>query len=111
MDLIDTQDLKPMIEMANQVFELERKIANIPEAQRLQRNVRRMRQALEDNGILIYDPHGEEWSETRTDCEASISGDSPENLRIIEVIKPILRFEEKGLQQIIQRGVVVVGNT
>ncbi|MCI4668700.1 MAG: hypothetical protein MRZ79_11240 [Bacteroidia bacterium] len=107
--MLDTKLLNSFIELANQLFEIEHKLAKISGTERLNRNLRRMKQALENAGIRTHDPLGEEWSETRTDCEASISGASVDNLKIVEVIKPILRWEENGVQQIIQRGVVIVG--
>lgn len=110
MNILDSKTLNSFIELANQVFELEHKLAKIEGTERLGRNIRRMKQALENAGIRTHNPLGESWSETRTDCEASISGSQTEDLQIIEVIKPVLRREDDGIQQIIQRGVVIVGN-
>lgn len=108
MDITNTTILTSFIEISNQVFELEHKLGKISGTERLNRNIRRMKQALENAGIRVHDPFGESWTETRTDCEASITGAGTENLRIVEVIKPIVRWEEDGIQQIIQRGVVIV---
>ncbi|MEL6135526.1 MAG: hypothetical protein AAFR59_19370 [Bacteroidota bacterium] len=100
---------REMLDMANQVFDLARRIQKMEEGHKLQRNLRRMKEALESMGIIIHDPLGETWEETRTDCEATISGDSSERLVIQEVIKPIIRKREHNMLQIIQRGVVIVG--
>ena len=55
---------------------------------------------------------GEKYDETRSDCDADITGSGVENLEIIEVIKPIIFYtyteNEKTLKVIAQRAVVLV---
>ena len=109
MDFQNTTVLKTLIDLANHTFDLEQKIDQIPEAAKLGRNIRRMKNSLENAGLMIHNPIGEEWSETRTDCEASITGTDIDNLAIKEVIKPIIRLKDSPLKEIIQRGVVIVG--
>lgn len=100
-----------MIQMVNQVFEMERKLSKIDTSsgpQRgLQRSLRRMKQTLQDLGYSYHDPIGESYDETRTDCDASISGVETENLVIKEVIKPIIR-EGGNFGRIVQQGIVIV---
>ncbi|MEM8886817.1 MAG: hypothetical protein AAGD28_02445 [Bacteroidota bacterium] len=105
---MDDHALKQYILIINQVFDLEKKINAQSEGPKLDRNFRRIRAAWESLGLSYYDPTGEAYDETRTDCEASISGDSEENLFIQETLKPIIRQEEDGFIKIIQRAIVIV---
>lgn len=105
---MDDHALKQYILIINQVFDLEKKINAQSESPKFDRNFRRIRAAWEALGLSYYDPTGEAYDETRTDCEASISGDSEENLFIKETLKPIIRQEEDGFIKIIQRAVVIV---
>ncbi len=98
---------RPLLTLANQLFDLKKKLgADAPGG--IKRNIRRMESALEEMHVTIQDPTGEAYQETRTDCEATISGTSLENLKIVETIKPIIRLHEGGVSQIVQRAVVIV---
>lgn len=98
----------------NQLFEIENKLKNIIEPNSIQRNLDRMKDYFEKDaltdgqGLVYYNPLGESYNETRTDCEASISGNSHENLKIIEVLKPIIYFKYGHTQTIIQKAIVIV---
>lgn len=96
-----------MIQLANQVFDMEKKLDRMDNSSSLMRNIRRMKQELDHMGYSYHNPIGESYDETRTDCEASISGTETEDLIIQEVIKPIIR-EGGKFGQIVQRGIVVV---
>jgi hypothetical protein len=96
------------LKIVNQVFELEKKISGKDELASLQRNIDRIKNTFEELGLSIYNPHGEPYSETRTDVEASISGDSMKNLQIINVIKPIVYEQNNGTRALVQKGIVVV---
>ena len=65
-----------------------------------------------DVGLTYHNPLGESYTDTRTDCEATISGTSVENLGIIEVIKPIIfcsyKINENTIKDIAQPAVVIV---
>ena len=98
----------PIIKVINQIFDMEKKIEVMSNNTSLQRNIRRIHSALEEMDIEYHNPLGEKFDETRTDCEATISGDSTQKLRITEVIKPIITRKEGNFQQIIQKGVVIV---
>lgn len=93
--------------MVNQVFDLEKKSAQKEELASVRRNISRIKDAFADMGIHWSDPQGETYSDTRTDCEASIAGDSLENLRITEVMKPIVWLKEGSSNLIIQKGLVI----
>jgi hypothetical protein len=89
------------LRIINQVFDIERKSTqNAP----VLRHIERIRTVFEEMGYQIHNPSGEPYTETRTDCEASIAGTKIENLVVAEVIKPIVR--RQGM--IIQKGVVIV---
>ena len=96
------------LKILNQVFELERKIKGKDELVSLQRNIDRIKNSFEELGLTLYNPHGEAYNETRTDVEASISGNSTKNLQIINVIKPIVYEQKNGSRALIQKGVVIV---
>ena len=106
------------IDMLDQIFEIERKVEAIQESNSIQRNIKKMKEIFEniyassstelDTGLTYHNPIGEEYNETRTDLEASIAGGSTENLIVIEVIKPIIRYRKGGINMIVRKGIVVV---
>lgn len=98
----------PLLQVVNQVFDMEKKLEIMANVTPLQRNIRRIKSALADMGVEYHNPIGEKYEETRMDCEATISGTATTKLRITEVIKPIITVKEGALQQIIQKGVVIV---
>lgn len=102
---------KQYLEILNQVFEIEQKALKL-EGHSIHRNVNKLKDLFESGfsdsiSICYHNPVGEKYDETRTDCEASISGESTENLIITEVIKPIVRISQNGITQIVQKGIVV----
>lgn len=109
---------KPCFELLDQLFEIERKLENIEESNSIARNLNKMKDIFETNlfsnstsseiGFTYHNPIGEYYNETRLDLEASIAGNSTENLIIKEVIKPIIRYKSDGITLIARKGVVVV---
>lgn len=109
---------KPYFELLDQLFEIERKLENIEESNSIVRNLNKMKDIFETNlfssssspdiGLTYHNPIGESYNETRLDLEASIAGDSAENLEIKEVIKPIIRYKSGGSTLIARKGVVIV---
>lgn len=105
---------KQFLFILNQLFEIEQKIEKIKETNSVQRNIDRIKnyfdtEALsEGQGLAYYNPVGEKFDETRTDCEATISGTGHENLEIVEVIKPIIFLRYAQTQIIAQKGIVIV---
>ncbi|HTI60107.1 hypothetical protein [Mucilaginibacter sp.] len=103
-------------DIINQIFEIEKKLNLIKESNSIQRNVNRLKECFENlktlsdepMSIIYKDPIGEDYNETRTDCEASIAGTGTENLVIVEVIKPIIYCQLKGQNIIAQKGIVIV---
>ena len=105
---------KNYVTILNQVFEIENKLNRIQEQNSIQRNLDRLKdlfakEALSDGqGLSYFNPIGEKYDETRTDCDASISGESHENLEIIEVLKPIIYVEFGNTKMVIQKAIVIV---
>lgn len=109
---------KPYFELLDQLFEIERKLENIEESNSISRNLNKMKDIFEtslfssstssDIGLIYHNPIGESYNETRSDLEASIAGNSTENLVITEVIKPIIRRKSGENTFIVRKGVVVV---
>ena len=106
--------LKSHLVTLNQIFEIENKLKKINEHNSIQRNIDRLKdffetEALsEGQGLFYHNPLGEKFDETRTDCEATISGSGYDNLEIIEVIKPIIYVKYGQSQMIAQKGIVIV---
>jgi hypothetical protein len=105
---------KQYLFILNQLFEIEQKIDKMQEQNSIQRNLDKLKnyfetEALSDGqGLIYYNPIGESYDITRTDCEASISGTSHENLEIIEVLKPIIYAKIGNTKMIIQKAIVIV---
>ncbi|MBK7959331.1 MAG: hypothetical protein IPK03_15300 [Bacteroidetes bacterium] len=108
------------LDFMNQIFEIEKKATNLKEENSIQRNINKMKGIMEEEffkgtttiGLSFHNPLGESYTDTRTDCEATISGTSIENLEIIEVIKPIIFYayqeNDKILKVIVQPALVIV---
>jgi CTP:phosphocholine cytidylyltransferase-like protein len=104
---------KRMVEILDQVFEIEKKLECLSEANSINRNVSRLKEMFEyltaDGGLIYQNPLGEPYNETRTDLEASIAGKNTDNLVVTEVIKPIIRWRtSSGATTIARKGVVIV---
>jgi len=109
--------LPAVLEVRNQLFEIERVFRGEASDNSLRRNVRRINGALEsilrqaggeDFELLVEDPTGQRYDETRTDCDASISGDPGAKLTINETLKPIVRLRTATRMTIVQKAVVLV---
>jgi hypothetical protein len=108
------------LDFMNQLFEIEKKSNNLKEEHSIQRNINKMKGILEEDffkgsstiGLTYHNPIGENYSDTRTDCEATIAGNDVENLEIIEVVKPIIFYayndNDKIIKVIVQPAVVIV---
>ena len=86
---------------------LKKKIAQQALEKSIHRNLNRLRAPFNELGYTYHNPIGEKCPLTRLDCEATISGESTDNLVIIEVIKPIIYFQQNGQNKIIQKGIVI----
>ncbi|MEX3901075.1 hypothetical protein [Paraburkholderia sp. BR10954] len=92
----------------NHLYEIERKLALHGDSAGIQRNVERIKESFADEKMFYEDPMGQPFTETRTDLEASISGEGTENLVVTEVIKPVIRYGDKTYSRVVQKGIVVV---
>lgn len=105
---------KFFLDILNQIFEIEKKLERIQENNSISRNLNKIKEIFETeiyqegSGLIYENPIGEPYNETRFDCEASIAGESTENLVITEVIKPIIRYKQGGISNIVQKAIVVV---
>ena len=117
---------KSVLTVLNQIYQVEKKLTRLPEAYDMRRNIDRIKDALAEDGLPVFDasgmscsvgltyedPMGQAFKETRTDLEATIAGTGTENLVVVEVIKPIIRATlkggEAGSSKIVQRGIVIV---
>ena len=101
------ESLTQYLKIMNQVFELEKKIQSKPDLASLQRNIDRITAAFGELGLSSNNPLGEEYTETRTDCVASISGEGKGKLKIVNVIKPVIYIQEENRKIIVQKAVVI----
>jgi hypothetical protein len=106
------------LDLINQVFEIEKKALAMQEQNSISRNINKIKEMIEHEffnsessqqsvGFIYHNPISEAYNETRTDCEASISGTSTDNLEIIEVIKPIIFLKQGGIKKMVQKAVIV----
>lgn len=101
---------KSLFRLLNQIFELERRAQQLADGENVLRQVRRMKDLFQEDLHLTYeDPVGQPFSETRTDVEARLAGDSADDLVIVETLKPVIRFSNGPISAIVQKGIVVAG--
>jgi hypothetical protein len=106
-------ETKLFTKMLNQIFEIEKKSDKLSEENTISRNISKLKDIFEDEispnfSFSLRNPLNEKYDDTRTDLNADISGESTENLVVVEVIKPIIYIRESGKTQILQKGLVVV---
>lgn len=106
-----------LLKIMNNLYEIDRKLTLHGDAGNALRNVEKIKAAIsdcyagdDDFEIFYEDPMGQMFKETRTDLDATITGDSSENLYVVEVIKPIIRVGSSKFSQVIQKGSVVVAS-
>src|SRR5690349_13004349 len=98
------------IHIINQLFEMQAKTKEGGIAQQFERNFNRLFNLFEEEGYMIQDPTGEAYTESRTDCEASISGRISSKMKITRTIKPIVYQRKDNGMQLLQKAVVIVEN-
>lgn len=100
--------MQPMLQLINQLYELEQK-AQLKGATDFERNFERMKDHLADLGYTYHNPIHEVYSDTRTDCAASIVGELKEPMVISKVVKPVIYFKDpSGPSELVQKAVVIV---
>ena len=117
---IPTKDLQSYLDFMNQIFEIEKKVSKLSEDNSINRNINKIKGIVEEEffkgssiiGLSYHNPLSEYYSDTRTDCVATIAGEGTENLEIIEVIKPIIYYSyldnDRVIKVIAQPAVVIV---
>lgn len=99
---------KFVLQVLNNLCDIERKLSIHGDPGNARRNVERIKETIEDIKIFYEDPMGQSFSETRTDLEATITGAGSDDLKVVEVIKPIIRYGDKNFSRVIQKGIVIV---
>ena len=99
---------KVLLQTLNQLYDIERKLALHGDGAGILRNIERLKDAFAADHLFYEDPMGQPFNETRADLDASIAGESTENLVVAEVIKPVIRHGDKSYSRVIQKGIVVV---
>ncbi|MFT4665571.1 MAG: hypothetical protein ACI8YQ_002788 [Polaribacter sp.] len=97
-----------LCKIINEIHGIAAKTIGVEANRTMERKFDRIKRHFEELNIYVHNPIGEDYSLTRLDCEASISGDATGNLKIIEVIKPVVYLKEKGTNEILQRALVIV---
>lgn len=92
----------------NNLAEIERKLSLNGDPSNIKRNVERIKDALEGERLFFEDPMGQSFNETRTDLDATISGISTNELYVVEVLKPVIRYGTREFSRVVQKGIVVV---
>jgi hypothetical protein len=99
---------KETILIINNLFEIEKKVSIHGDVGNILRNVTKIREVIEGQGLTFEDPQGQAFTQTRADLEATISGEGTEDLYVVDVIKPIIRVSISGISQVVQKGIVIV---
>lgn len=96
------------LQVINQMFEIQGKIGELGQATTFERNFNRLFSIFEEEGYIIQNPLNEAYTESRTDCEASIVGQSASKMKITKVLKPVVYQKLQGNVQLVQKAVVLV---
>ena len=99
---------KFVLQVLNNLCDIERKLSIHGDPGNAKRNVERIKETFEDEKVFYEDPIGQSFSETRTDLEATITGEGSDNLKVVEVIKPIIRVGDRNFSRVVQKGIVIV---
>ena len=103
-----TEVPKWALTLLNNLYDIEQKLKKGGDPGNVLRNVSKMKDVIEELGLFYEDPMGQPFKETRTDLEATISGQGIEDLEVVQVIKPIVRAGPRNLSRVAQQGIVVV---
>jgi hypothetical protein len=99
---------KFVISVLNNLCDIDRKLLIHGDPGNVRRNVERIRETIEEVKVFYEDPMGQSFSETRTDLEATITGEGSDNLKVVQVIKPIIRVGNRDVSRVLQKGIVIV---
>ena len=105
---VQVQIPKYLLLLINNIFEIQKKIDSSDDNLNIGRNLMKISEALEEPGFTFENPLGQKFNQTRTDLEATISGEGTENLVVVDVLKPIIRMGNSNNSVVIQKGIVIV---
>jgi len=108
MQNVQVQIPKHTLLIVNNLFEIQKKIETTEDRLNIARNLGKIIEALEEQGLTFENPIGQKFNQTRTDLEATISGEGTENLVVVDVLKPIIRAGNSNNTVVIQKGIVIV---
>lgn len=92
----------------NQLFEIQQKLKEMGKADSFERNFSRLFTIFEEDGFIVQNPTNEPYTDSRTDCEASIAGNLSSKMKITKTLKPIIYKKENTNVQLLQKAVVIV---
>ncbi len=96
------------VQVINQLFEMQYKLKEMGKAHNFERNFNRLFAIFEEAGFVVQDPTNEIYTDSRTDCEASISGTVSSKMRIIKTLKPVIYKKTDSTVQLVQKAIVIV---
>ena len=96
------------IHIINQLVEVKQKIKQENLEEKFERYFNRIFSVIEEEGYVFQYPLGEKYTETRTDCEATIIGRETRNMVVTQVIKPIIYKKNPEGLILLQKGIVMV---
>jgi len=105
---VQVQIPKYILILINNLFEIQKKIGATDDNLNIGRNMTKIIEALEEQGLTFENPLGQRFNQTRADLEATISGEGTENLIVVDVLKPIIRMGNTNNSVIVQKGIVIV---
>lgn len=105
---VQVQIPKYLLILINNIFEIQKKISLGDDALNISRNLMKISEALEEQGLTFENPLGQKFNQTRADLDATISGEGTENLVVVDVLKPIIRVGNSSNSVVIQKGIVIV---
>ncbi len=97
-----------ILQVINQLFEIENKLIEQGQVAAFERNFNRLQSIWDDNGYIVQNPTGQQYTESRTDCEASIAGKLGSKMIITKTLKPIIYNKTNEQMQLIQKAIVIV---
>lgn len=77
-------------------------------AESFERNFNRLFAVFEEDGFIVQNPTNEAYSDSCTDCEASIAGSLSSKMKITKTLKPIIYRKDNANVQLLQKAVVIV---
>ena len=105
---VQVQIPKYIFILINNLFEIQKKIESGDDNLNIGRNMTKIIEALEEQGLTFENPLGQKFNQTRADLEATISGEGTDNLIVVDVLKPIIRMGNTNNSVVVQKGIVIV---